>query len=222
MGFGIADACRFPRVERLAGRQPGGPPAHRGGRLVAAGGLLGEQHAQDLGVLPALRVGGREHLRRRPPHVRQPEPPQQPVELVGQRRRGGWLDGHRRAPIRSACSANSSSSNANSRASSGVSVQTAGGSQQRLPPAIEAVIVGHDHADLLHRPAAVVVARPARDRSGSGCCRGSRSSSRLLPPVRPSVCRQRPRRPAAAQRECAPPRAADRYRRPAGRSAAMS
>jgi hypothetical protein len=34
-------------------------------------------------------------------------------------------------PIRSACAANSSSSNANSRASSGVSVQIAGGNQQR-------------------------------------------------------------------------------------------
>ena len=76
-----------PGVERLAGRQPGRAAAHRDRRLVAAGGLLGEQDAQDLGGLPALGGGGRDHLRRRAPDVGHPQPPQQAVELVGDRRR---------------------------------------------------------------------------------------------------------------------------------------
>ena len=91
---------RLPSVERLAGRQTRGASAHRDGRVVAAGGLLGEQDTQDLGVFPALRwsrsrsppapLGEHRACRRRL---------QQSVELVGQRWRGGRLDGHGSSPI---------------------------------------------------------------------------------------------------------------------------
>ena len=52
---GIAERS-VPGVERLAGRQPGGAASRLDGRPVAAGGLLGEQHAQHFGVVPALAV----------------------------------------------------------------------------------------------------------------------------------------------------------------------
>ena len=39
---------------------------------VAAGGPLGEQDPEDLGVFPALRGGGRDHLRRRAADVWEP------------------------------------------------------------------------------------------------------------------------------------------------------
>ena len=70
------------------------------GRVVAAGGFLGEQDAQDFGVFPALAGGGRDHLRRGPADVWHAQAAQQSVELVGQRRWGGRLDGHRRIPPR--------------------------------------------------------------------------------------------------------------------------
>src|SRR5947209_4211369 len=66
--------------------------------LVAAGGFLGEQHPQDLGVLPALRGRVGNHLRRRPADVWEPEPSEDSVELVRQRRWGRRLDGHRPPP----------------------------------------------------------------------------------------------------------------------------
>ena len=66
--------------------------------MVAAGGLLGEQHPQDLGVFPALRGGVGDHLRRGAADIWQPQPAEQPLELVGQRRRGGGADGHRPNP----------------------------------------------------------------------------------------------------------------------------
>ncbi|MFZ0975230.1 MAG: hypothetical protein WAN22_23585 [Solirubrobacteraceae bacterium] len=60
---------RLPGVERLAGRQTRGASAHRDGGVVAAGGLLGQEDAQDLGVFPALAGGGGDHLRRRSANV---------------------------------------------------------------------------------------------------------------------------------------------------------
>ena len=79
----------FPGVEGLAGRQPGGLAAHRDGRVVAAGGLLGEQHAQHFGGLPALAGGGRDHIRRRAANIGQPQPAQSRSSSSGSGGGGG-------------------------------------------------------------------------------------------------------------------------------------
>ena len=55
----------FPRVKCLAGRQPGRASACPDRRPVAARGLLGEQDPAGLGVFPALRGRGGDHVRRR-------------------------------------------------------------------------------------------------------------------------------------------------------------
>ena len=81
----------FPGVERLAGRQPGRAAAGPDRRLVAAGGLLGEQDLQDFGVFPALAGRGRDHLGRRAANIGQPQAAQESVELVGERWWGGGL-----------------------------------------------------------------------------------------------------------------------------------
>ena len=54
---------------------------------------------ENFSVFPALAGGGRDHFRRRSANVWHAQTSQQPVELVGQRRWGGRLDGHRSAPI---------------------------------------------------------------------------------------------------------------------------
>ena len=94
----MTEAVRLPGVERLAGRQPGRAAAHRDGRLVAAGGLLGEQNSEDFGVLPPLARRGGDHLGRCSANVGHSQPAQQAVELVGQWWWGGRLDGHRPNP----------------------------------------------------------------------------------------------------------------------------
>jgi len=120
--LGDRGALLLPRVEGLAGREPGRAAAHRRRRLIAAGLLFGQKDPQDLGRLPALRSGGRDHLGCGPANVGHAQPPQQPVELVGEW--WGWwrFDAHARSSICPACSAQTSSANASSRACSGRSV----------------------------------------------------------------------------------------------------
>jgi hypothetical protein len=74
-------AVRFPSVEGLAGGEPGCTASRPDRRLVAPGGLLGEQDPQDLGVVPALRGRAGDHFGRRVPDVWEQQAPQQPVEL---------------------------------------------------------------------------------------------------------------------------------------------
>ena len=78
----------FPGVERLPGRERRPGPAGRQGGPVPAGDLGGEQGAQDLDGFPALRAGGGQHLGGGGPGVRHPQPAEQGVHVLGQRRRG--------------------------------------------------------------------------------------------------------------------------------------
>ena len=96
---GIADRLGFPGVERLAGRQPGRAPACPDRCLVAAGGLLGEQHLEDLGVLPALAGRGRDHLRRRPADVWEPRRRSSRSSSSGSGGGGGGLTVIARSPV---------------------------------------------------------------------------------------------------------------------------
>ena len=64
-------------------------------RIVAwsrAGGLLGQEHAQNFGVFPALRSRVRDHLRGGVADVWQSQASQQRLELVRQRRRRSERD----------------------------------------------------------------------------------------------------------------------------------
>jgi hypothetical protein len=51
-------------VQGFAGREAGGLAALRAGGDVTAGGLFGQQDPQHLGGVPALRLGGGDHLGR--------------------------------------------------------------------------------------------------------------------------------------------------------------
>ena len=96
LACGIAEAVWLPRVERLAGRQPGGAcgasgsSPGRGRRPPRRAARAAPRRAPSAGWWrsrsPPAPLGGR----------RAAQAAQQPVELVGQRRRGGRLDGHRR------------------------------------------------------------------------------------------------------------------------------
>ena len=83
-----------PGVEGLARRKPGGLAALRSGGGVTAGGFLDEEHAQDLGGVPALRLGGRQDLGCVAAQVGQPQAAPDGVDVVGQwrwgRRRHRW------------------------------------------------------------------------------------------------------------------------------------
>ena len=79
----------LPGGERLATREAGRRPPRRQGRPFAAGDLGGEQRPQQLGRLPALGPGGREHLGGGAPERWQAQAAQQGVQVVGQ----GWCFG---------------------------------------------------------------------------------------------------------------------------------
>jgi hypothetical protein len=51
-----------PDVEGLAGRERRSPAAGAQGGRVTAGGFLGEEHPDEFGRVPALRLGGRDDL----------------------------------------------------------------------------------------------------------------------------------------------------------------
>ena len=89
---------RCPGVEGLPGGERRRGPAGGQRGAFPAGGLLGQQRPQHLGRFPALRLGGGDHLGGVAADVRQPQPAQQRLQVVGQRRRRRHPGcGHRRA-----------------------------------------------------------------------------------------------------------------------------
>ena len=84
-GVGLA-----PGLEGLPGRESGGFAAHPAGGVVAAADLLGDQHPQDLGGVPALRPGGGQHLGCGVAQVGQPHPLEHREQLLGQRGCRAW------------------------------------------------------------------------------------------------------------------------------------
>ena len=91
---GIGDAAAFHASNVLPAGSPRRAATHPDRRAVAAGGLLGEQDAQHFGGIPALGLRRGEDLGGGVANVGHPQPPQQPVDLIGQRRGGRGLDGH--------------------------------------------------------------------------------------------------------------------------------
>ena len=69
---GDRGGLRVPRVERLAGGEPGGRAAGREGGAFPAGGFLAEQGPQDLDGFPPLGLRGRDDLGGVAADVRQP------------------------------------------------------------------------------------------------------------------------------------------------------
>ncbi|MGO9495099.1 MAG: hypothetical protein ACLQA5_00025, partial [Solirubrobacteraceae bacterium] len=80
---GITEAAASQASNVLPAGRPEARRRIRDGRVVAAGGLLGQEDAQDLGVFPALAGGGGDHLRRRSANVWHAQASEQSVELVG-------------------------------------------------------------------------------------------------------------------------------------------
>ncbi len=92
-------ACRLvPGLEGLAGGKAGASAASADGGDVAAGGFLGEQDPDELGGIPALRPGGRDHLGGGLAQIRQAQPAGQrdrlgsgsPAGAVTAAGSGGW------------------------------------------------------------------------------------------------------------------------------------
>lgn len=75
-----------PGIEGLPGREPGGLAAHPSGGLVAALDLLGDQHPQHFGGVPALGPGGGQDVRCRRTQVGQPHPLEHCEQFLGQLR----------------------------------------------------------------------------------------------------------------------------------------
>ena len=89
VGAGIEDSRRVPGGEGLAGGEPRPGPAGGQRGPVPAGDLLGQQRFEHLGGVPALRFGGGQQLGGGAADIRQPHPPQQPLQLGVQRRGAG-------------------------------------------------------------------------------------------------------------------------------------
>ena len=78
----------------LAGGEPGGGAPGGRRRAVPAGQLLGEQRLDHLGGVPALGLGGGQHLGGDPAQVRQAQTAGERLQVVGQGRCSDG-DGHR-------------------------------------------------------------------------------------------------------------------------------
>ena len=81
----LAPACHDPNVFPVGNAAAARSVARAG--AFPARGFLGEQGPQDLGGFPPLRPGGGDHLGCVTADVRQPQPPQQRLQVAGQRRR---------------------------------------------------------------------------------------------------------------------------------------
>lgn len=88
---------RHPGIEGLPGRERRRGPAGRESGPGPTGGLLGEQRPENLSWFPPLGLRGRQDLRGVSADVREPQPPQQCLQILRQWRRGrdphrGWGD----------------------------------------------------------------------------------------------------------------------------------